>query len=213
MRSFVRLHFGPSVALATGVLAGLVLLSGDFSAGRLLVVWNLSALAYLGVAWHRMMTATLGDLRRRAAELDVSDSVILILSVAAALASLAGIGFELSGIRDSGVDVKLAGAGLAMATVVISWTVLHTLFTLHYAHSYDSAAGGFGGLRCPEKDAEPVYWDFLYFSFTIGVAAQTADVSITSMPMRRLVLAHAILSFFFNTTILALAVNAGASLM
>lgn len=72
---------------------------------------------------------------------------------------------------------------------------------------------GRGGLKFPDNPQEPVFWDFLYFSFTIGVAAQTADVSVTSMPMRRLVLLHSAVSFFFNTTILALAVNVGASIV
>lgn len=159
-----------------------------------------------------MTTATLDHLRARAAELDFSDSVILALCVLIAVASLAGIGFELFGVKEEAMHTRLAGAGLALATVLISWTFLHTLFTLHYAHFYYSE-GNPGGLRFPEEDAEPVYWDFLYFSFTIGVAAQTADVSVTGMSMRRLVFFHAVLSFLFNTTILALAINAGASLI
>jgi uncharacterized membrane protein len=95
---------------------------------------------------------------------------------------------------------------------------LHTLFTLHYAHRFyggdDDGDGVKGdGLKFPEGVAEPLYWDFLYYSFTIGVASQTADVATTSTAMRKLTLLHSVLSFLFNTTILALAINVGASLL
>lgn len=211
--AFARRHPGITTALLTSAVAGFALLSAGWSATHALVVWNLSALAYLAVAWYRMATVNLEGLRRRAAVLDFSDSLVLVLSVAAALASLAGIGFELFGARESPTDEKLWGAALAMATVLLSWSFLHTLFTLHYAHRFYSGEGKDGGLIFPEEKAAPEYWDFAYFSFTIGVAAQTADVMVSSAPMRRLVLFHAILSFLFNTTILALAINAGASLL
>lgn len=210
---FVKRHPSVSLALLTSVIAGFALLSAGWSATNALIVWNLSALVYLAVAWYRMITVDLDGLRRRAADLDFSDSVILVLSVAAALASLAGIGFELFGAQESPTNEKLLRAALAMATVLLSWTFLHTLFTLHYAHRFYSDDGDGGGLIFPEEHAVPEYWDFAYFSFTIGVAAQTADVMISSRPMRRLVFFHAVLSFLFNTTILALAINAGTSLM
>lgn len=211
--AFIRRHMSLAMALLTGVIAGFVLLSAGWSVTNALLVWNLAALAYLCAAWCRMMTVGLADLRRRAADLDLSDSVILALSVLAALASLAGIVLELLGGHDGSSGERLFGAALAMATVLLSWTFLHTLFTLHYAHRYYAEEGEGGGLIFPEKDAAPEYWDFLYFAFTIGVAAQTADVMVSSLTMRRLVFFHAILSFLFNTTILALAINAGASLM
>ena len=211
--AFVRRHPSLAMALLTGAVAGFVLLSAGWSVTNALLVWNLAALAYLCAAWYRMMTVGLEGLRRRAADLDFSDSVILALSVLAALASLAGIGFELLAGEDATSGQRLFGTALAMATVLISWTLLHTLFTVHYAHRYYADAGEGGGLIFPEKDAVPEYWDFLYFAFTIGVAAQTADVMVSSLPMRRLVFFHAILSFLFNATILALAINVGASLM
>ena len=211
--TFIRRHPALSMALLTGAIGALALAWHQRTVGNVLIVWNLAAFVYLAVVWARMMTSNVARLKRRAAELDFSDSVILMLSVVAAIASLAGIGFELIGTRDGTTDERLMGAGLALATVMISWTFLHTLFTLHYAHRYYSDDGDGGGLRFPEADAVPEYWDFLYFAFTIGVAAQTADVSVTSMRMRRLVFIHSVLSFVFNTTILALAINVGASLL
>lgn len=210
---FIRRHPALAMALLTGAIGGMALVWHQRTVANALIVWNLAAFVYLAVVWVRMITSSVSRLKRRAAELDFSDSVILMLSVVAAIASLAGIGFELIGTRTGTTDERLMGAGLAMATVLISWTFLHTLFTLHYAHRYYSDDGDGGGLRFPEAGAAPEYWDFLYFAFTIGVAAQTADVSVTSMRMRRLVLVHSVLSFLFNTTILALAINVGASLL
>jgi len=213
--SFLRKHPALSMALLTGAIAIVAVFWHEPTAANALIVWNLMALVYLVVVWVRMMRSSMARLKRRAAELDLSDSVILMLSVSASIASLAGIGFELIGARSAETDVRFFSALLAMATVLISWTFLHTLFTLHYAHRYYSDDGDGGGLRFPEADAyvEPAYWDFVYFAFTIGVAAQTADVSVTSLAMRRMVMIHSVLSFLFNTTILALAINVGASLL
>lgn len=213
MPVFIHRHPGFFIAILTAAIAAVFLLWHERTAGKVLIVWNLATFAYLSVVWYRMLTSGIARLKKRAADLDLSDSVILILSVCAAVASLAGIAVELVGARNGATDAKLIGAVLAMVTVLLSWTFLHTLFTLHYAHRYYSDDSDGGGLRFPEDNAEPGYWDFLYFSFTIGVAAQTADVSITSMRMRRLALVHAVLSFLFNTTVLALAINIGASLV
>ncbi len=94
----------------------------------------------------------------------------------------------------------------------MSWFFVHTIMTLHYAHDHYSPRAG-GRLEFPDKPPEPSYGDFLYFAFTIGAAAQTSDVTIASPRIRRVVLLHTVLSFLFNTTILALAVNVGASLL
>jgi uncharacterized membrane protein len=105
--------------------------------------------------------------------------------------------------------------GLAVGTIVSSWLVMQVIFTLHYAHDYyRSGPGGTGlarGLEFPGDDA-PDYWDFFYFTTSIGATAQTADVSITSKTARRIATAQAVLSFIFNTAILALAVNLASSL-
>ena len=100
-------------------------------------------------------------------------------------------------------------------TILCSWLFVHTSFALHYAHEFygEGRDDLIGGLRFPEPNYDPDYWDFLYFAANLGAAAQTSDVMVTGQRMRRLVLAHTILSFLFNTTILALAVNVGASLL
>jgi uncharacterized membrane protein len=98
-------------------------------------------------------------------------------------------------------------------TIFSSWSFVHTSFAPHYAHEYygEGANQRRGGLNFPGEEGEPDYWDFLYFAANLGATGQTSDVTITSRGIRRVALAHTILAFLFNTTILALAVNIGAS--
>jgi uncharacterized membrane protein len=106
---------------------------------------------------------------------------------------------------------------LAIVDVVLGWTTLHTIFAFHYGHRYYTAAGppdahaDARGLSFPETKA-PHLHDFLYFAFTVGMTAQTSDVEVTSTAMRRLTIVHSAIAFFYNTLILALAVNVAAGL-
>ena len=114
------------------------------------------------------------------------------------------------GIGDGG---KRTGTQLALATVTIflSWTFIHTIFALNYAHDYYGEHGAKrSGLKFPD-DADPDYWDFVYFSFVVGMTCQVSDVAVASQPIRRTVIAHGVVSFFFNTALLALTVNIAAS--
>ena len=201
------------LAVIAGIAVFVFLTSRTFNPDNILISWNLAAVVYIGLTWYRMLTSDVHRIRKRSAELDFSDVVLLVLSIGAALASIAGIGLELHGIKDAAPDAVVARACGAIVTIFVSWTFLHTLFTTHYAHYFYKGSGVGEGLKFAEPVSEPIYWDFLYFSFTIGVAAQTADIGVSTVGMRKLVLLHAILSFLFNTTILALAINVGASLL
>jgi uncharacterized membrane protein len=115
-------------------------------------------------------------------------------------------------------DASAVEIGLAFTSVVLGWLTIHTMFALHYAHLYwrpgeqsrkDEAKRG--GLDFPET-SDPSAFDFLYFSFVIGMTAQTSDVAITTTAMRRINLLHAIVSFFFNTVLVAASVNAAVAL-
>jgi uncharacterized membrane protein len=100
---------------------------------------------------------------------------------------------------------------LAAATIVLSWAAIHTTFALHYAHEY-YRGGEVGGLAFPgDGEQQPDYWDFVYFSFVIGMTAQVSDVGITDRMIRRTAIAHGVVSFIFNTALLALMVNIAAS--
>lgn len=209
----LRKHSSVFIAVIAGLAVFAISTSGALTPGNFLASWNVAAGVYIVLSWWHMLTADVGGMRKRAADLDFSDSLVLALSILAALASIAGIILELAGVKDASASIAATKAGTAFATIMISWLFLHTLFTTHYAHRYYAHSDKDPLILFPDHVKEPVYWDFLYFSFVIGVAAQTADVGIATMPMRRLALLHCVLSFLFNTTILALAINVGASLL
>jgi uncharacterized membrane protein len=157
-----------------------------------------------------MAGSDIHDIRRRAAAQDDGKFAMLILTVAAALASLAAIVAELSSTLNGGAPRQPTQLVLAIATIVLSWAFIHTMFALHYAHEFYDDEGG-GGLTFPGPDEDPDYWDFMYFSFVIGMTSQVSDVGITSKPIRRTVAAHGVVSFVFNVALLALTVNIAAS--
>ena len=178
-------------------------------ATRRLVGWDLGVTLYLLFAFHMMASSEVHDIRRRAATQDEGQVAILVLTVGAALASLAAIFSELA-TPPGGGPRPPAQLILATITIVLSWAFIHTMFALHYAHEfYDEETGR--GLAFPGDEQEPDYWDFVYFSFVIGMTAQVADVGITSRQIRRTVTAHGIVSFLFNAALLALTVNIAAS--
>ncbi|TXH85188.1 MAG: DUF1345 domain-containing protein [Rhizobium sp.] len=214
-RGFVlwRKHHVILISILAGAAVFLLLTSRAFNVGNLLMAWDTTAVVYIVYSLFRMLTADAQRIRKRSADLDFSDVLLLFLSIAAAVASIGGIALDLLGVKDAAPAVGLVRVMMAIVTILISWTFLHTLFTIHYAHRFYGGPGKGEGLKFAEPVEEPIYWDFLYFSFTIGVAAQTADIGVSTVVMRKLVLLHAILSFLFNTTILALAINVGASLI
>jgi uncharacterized membrane protein len=178
---------------------------------RLAAAWVVGATLFMALAMIVMAGVSPERMRRRARLLDQRRWVILAIIVAAAGISLLSLAFTLQKVpaeSTTAVATRVVVAGLAVA---VSWAVTHTTYALHYAHHYygDGPLPGDddrGGLAFPGGD-EPDYWDFLYFSLVIGMTCQVSDVQVTSRSMRRVTLLHGVLSFFFNTVILALAVN------
>lgn len=175
-----------------------------------LVGWDIALAVYLSVTLWLMGHATVSHIRRRASTEDEGKFVILTLTVAAALASIGAIVMELGAAK--GHEPTQIALLLAVVTILLSWCFIHTIFALHYAHEFFGEGSDRleGGLDFPGKE-EPDYWDFIYFSFVIGMTFQVSDVAITSKFIRRLVVAHGIVSFIFNTALLALMVNIAAS--
>ena len=161
-----------------------------------------------------MWRCNMDRLRKRASEQDEGAFAILMLSMAATFASLVAIVFEIGGSKQAGHELAVIHVLLAMATIVLSWAFVHTIFSLHYAHEYygEGRDKKIGGLKFP-GDEEPDYWDFVYFSLVIGMTSQVSDVAITSKVIRRVASIHAVLSFFFNLTVLALTVNMISNLL
>jgi uncharacterized membrane protein len=153
-------------------------------------------------------------MRRRAQFQDEGELTILLLTVVAAIASLAAIAGELVLVRDLHGSLKLGHLAVAGVTVLSSWAFIQVMFCLHYAHEYYGALsrGQVAGLSFP-GESRPDYGDFFYFSAVIGTSGQTADVAFVTKPMRRVGAVHCIVAYLFNTTVLALLVNIGASLV
>lgn len=202
----VRAHIKLFAAAALGVVLFLVL-PVEARVTRGLLAWNVAVGLYLVIATFLIARFELSHVRRRAAEEDEGGALILALTVAAALASLVAIFIELGDA--SGKKTGALSAALVLSTVVLSWFFIHVIFAFHYAHEfYGEKEGNKGGLKFPADD-QPEYWDFIYFSFAIGTTSQVTDVLVTGKAMRRLVVGHGIVSFFYNVAVLALMVSLG----
>jgi len=181
-------------------------------ATRLLVGWDFGIALYLGLALRMMAGAQVRHIRMRAKLQDEGQLTILALTAIAALASLGAI-IALLGMSDQSNRDSIHLL-LGVVTILLSWTFTHMMFALHYAHEfYDEDGGKGGGLQFPGDLREPDYWDFVYFSFVIGMTNQVSDVAITCRPIRHTVSAHGIISFIFNVALLALTVNIAASVL
>jgi uncharacterized membrane protein len=193
------------VSAAIGVAIAF-LLPPHWPLPRLLTAWDAGVALYLILAYRLIARAGVSNIRRRAARQDEGRVTILALTVVAATASLGAIVVEL-GQGGSHQPLHLA---LATLTIVLSWAFTHTMFALHYAHEfYDHNGGAGAGLVFPGGE-EPDYWDFVYFSFVIGMTSQVSDVGVASRSIRRTVTAHGVVSFLFNVALLALMVNIAA---
>jgi uncharacterized membrane protein len=179
---------------------------------RTLIGWDVGVLIYL-VAAAVVMTqcSSASAMQSNAAAQDEGAWAILILTAAAGLASLIAIFAELAAIERTDPHYGIY-VTLAIGTVVLSWTFIHTIFALHYAHEFYGTGEHQNGLHFP-GDAAPDYWDFIYFSFVVGMTFQVSDVAVMHKMVRRTVVAHGALSFFFTTAVVAMAVNIAASII
>jgi len=203
------------IVIAIGVLTAWLLPPqvASQSVTRWLVAWNVGAWLYVILAAAMMIRSSREHMRHRAQLQDDGKYAILALTAVAGFASLAAIGGELAVVKELHGWTRGAHIALAGVTVLSSWSFVQIMFTLHYAHDYYQAAchGLKPGLRFPD-DPDPDYGDFFYFAAVIGTSGQTADVSFVTKPMRRIGSMHCILAYLFNTTVLALLINIGASL-
>jgi uncharacterized membrane protein len=195
------------IAIVLGIVGYLLLPASLRPVTRMLIGWDVFAAVYIVLVYVMMWQSEHRGIRRRAVLQDDGRFLILLVTALGAFASIAAIVFEL-GAKDRGV-MQL---GLATLTIALSWAVVHTAFALHYAHDYYRGARP-GGLQFPSGDKQDHadYWDFVYFSFVIGMTAQVSDVGITDKTIRRTATVHGIISFVYNTALVALMVNIAAS--
>jgi uncharacterized membrane protein len=203
------------------VVAGLVLVLTWGRVSRevqLVLVWDGFAVTSILLAWLRILTSNPLTVVRAAKLQDASRVTIFLFVLAAAVASLFAVASLLAKAKEFHGSAFRTHILLAVATVGCSWVLLHTIFTLHYAHSYyrrndlDPMSQTGSGLQFPGEE-QPDFLDFAYFSFVVGMTFQVSDVQISSKQIRRFVLVHGFLSFVFSTVILALAINLASGLL
>jgi len=197
------------VAMSVGGLLFLVLPPWIHLETRIVMAWDGLLITFLLLAWSVIGTATATETSQRTIDYDQSGPVILALVVTAMCASLFAVAFMLGTTKNLTALPLLGHVLCSVIAVVGAWLLIHTMFTLHYAQGYYREKGclDFPG------DTEPDYLDFAYFAFVIGMTSQVSDVAIQSRWMRRLALWHGLISFAFNTVILALSINLLAGLV
>jgi uncharacterized membrane protein len=201
------------VAALVGVILVVVLPSHWTWVCRVLIGWNgaMFVLVPLTYIWMRKLDAR--ALRAKYQEEDPTAPVILLVTVIGALLSVMGIIALLSTAKEVPSGQRVAHLILATMTIVNSWALVHTMFTIRYADMFYSVPDGKPPVLSFPDTAEPLFWDFVYFSFTIGVACQTADVSTRHTDIRRVVTIHSVIAFAFNLAILGFALNVSAGLL
>lgn len=212
-RHIVQVHPRLLIAVAIGVV-GFFLCPGGELITRMLVSWNAGAWSYLAMMWLKMLRARAADVKRFAETEDESAQLVLATVCVAAIASLAAIIIELAGASHQDAQYKLWRYAFTGGTVLGSWFLIGTIFTVHYARLFYNADDDPDNLplRFADGEKNPDYWDFLYFSFTISVAVQTSDVAVATRALRKTVLAHSVIGFLFNAAILGLSINIAAGL-
>lgn len=204
----VRLRL--SISMIVAIIVGILLPASVKIIARLLGSWDIFTICFLGLNLRVMLRANPDAMRRFAQQEDEGRGLILSLVTAAACISVLAIGLI---SHDKGKENSLLffHIGLSIVTIVSSWLLVHTIFAQHYAHTYYRSGRELSECKADGLDfpgeIEPDYWDFLYFSFVVGMTSQVSDVSVTSRQMRKLSLIHGVLSFFFNTTIVAMTIN------
>lgn len=201
--------------LMIGLVVGLIALFityGRFSTPTtILVTWMSFALSVIIMIWIAFLSSHPRDVRKIAKLQDSSRVMLFAFSIVAAVVSLGAVYYLLKSAKGHS-DNAGGHILLAITAVFVSWWLVHTIFTTRYAHIYydtnkdDGSPRKGGGLQFPDE-CEPDYLDFVYFSFVIGMTFQVSDVEISSRQIRRLAWLHGLISFIFNTAIVALSIN------
>jgi uncharacterized membrane protein len=196
-----------ALSLPAGVVAYLLAAPHLPSPVPALRGWDAAGLVLLALSWLMLGTADARTTHERAAAEDPGRTLVYITVILASGVSLLAATAVVRDAHTLGPRIEHAVAGLCLATVALAWGLTHTAFAFRYAHlHYRADSEGVGGVELPDKSA-PDYFDFAYFAFTIGMCFQVSDISVTSRQIRRTVLVHAVISFVYNSVILAFVLN------
>ncbi|HEY4863312.1 MAG TPA: DUF1345 domain-containing protein [Xanthobacteraceae bacterium] len=211
------IHARPRMVISLIFGAAVLFFSpSDVGTTRALLAWNATAILFIVLILVMMGRTKAADIRDHSTAEEEGRFTVLTLVIAAAVMALIAIGVEIFAVKEMQGTSRMLRLVLTFGTVISSWAFVHVVFAIYYAHEFHAEMNGKkalrGGLRFPGENL-PDYWDFIYFSFTVGMTAQTSDVVITSRRMRRLVIVHGLVAFVFTTAVIALTVNLGAQLV
>ena len=197
-------------ALLGGAVVGAIVSLFTVPSASILVGWDAAVVIYLGWVWSSVWRLDPRVTAKLAKREDPSTAVAELMVVGAGTAMLVAVGFALAKAGQATGGMKAYLITLGLLSVVLSWTVVHTVYMLRYARAYYGEP--VGGIEFNEEEP-PTYTDFAYFSFTVGMTFQVADTNITSKPIRRVTLHHALLSYLFGAVLLGLVINVVATLL
>lgn len=207
-----RSHPRLTVATLLGALSAWLLPANGW-VEHVLIGWNTGVWLYLLLILWLTLGASADKVRKVASIEDENAGLVLFTVSIAAIASLVAVILQLA----AGAQLAQGPTALQYAftgfTVAGSWLLIGAIFSLHYAHLFYTAEADKPLLRFSDGERHPDYWDFHYFSFTLSVAVQTSDVGVAGREMRRVVLAHSLVGFVFNTAILGFTINMAAALI
>lgn len=216
--AYRSLRARPRMMVSTlfGFAAGLFIPAEGFITHALLG-WNAGVLLYIVLILAMMARTEASDIRRRSIAEAEGRLTVLTLVIMAAAMILIAIALGIFSARELHGTSRAIRLALTFVTVIDSWAFVHIVFTIYYAHEYHSELKGKrgkprGGLKFAGAEL-PDYWDFLYFSLTVGMTAQTSDTAVESRRMRRLTMVHGLMSFVFTTAVIALTINLAAQLL
>lgn len=211
-------HHKMYISLAVAAVVFFCIRTVLSTTGVVLLTWSSFALTVIILDWILILSCHPKEVRKVASLEDANRTLIFAFVIVASLVSLVSILFLLKSDKNLSEAAITGHVVLSMVSVVVSWWLVHTIFTMRYAHMYYSTDPDgddkkpIGGLQFPNED-EPDYLDFVYFSFVLGTTFQVSDVEISARPIRRLALVHGLIAFAFNTAILALSINVVSGLV
>jgi len=197
-------------SMLSGAVAGAVVSLFTVPSASILAGWDVAVVIYLAWVWIAVWRLDPGTTARLAKREDPSSAVAELVVLGAGTAVLVAVGFALVKAGEATGGMKALMVTLGLLSVVLSWTVVHTVYALRYARAYYSDPPG--GIDFNEAEP-PTYTDFAYFAFTVGMTFQVADTNITSKAIRRITLRHALLSYLFGAVLLGLVINVVATLL
>lgn len=211
----VRAHPRISTGLLVSLLSYFVLPDALLPSARAVLAWDIGSVVLLLLIGH-MFARGGATIEQAAADQEEGEWTILFVTLAGVVFSFVALTVVLGGVKEMAPDMRRFHVGLVAATLLLSWLVTHIVFAMRYAHEYHAkdlgGPGIDGGLEFPGEEP-PDYWDFTYFAIVVGMTFQVSDVQITARKLRRLATVHGLISFLFNTVIVALTVNIAASLL